>query len=283
MSRLSPAAQKKAIGDRLRANRNYAPLLEEMARCWRLNYAGEFHLDITPSIPNPNCRFGGELVPDKALKRWKPSNPKGYRRMFEERAKLVPVIRIRKHIAADSRGQTSSPTPRRSRSRASSAASSRSRSAIAICSSSTASDVAPLSVIITTLASRSYEWCVRNREYDNELELVFDVIRHMPDSIDTREIDGVLQWFIWNETTAGENFAEKWNRRPERAEAFFTWHVRFCADIAALPTVRGIDRLGEKLTNLFGQKPANDAIANITEQMSTARMTGNLRVTPKVA
>ena len=81
---------------------------------------------------------------------------------------------------------------------------------------------------------------------------------------------------------AGENFAEKWNRRPERAEAFFTWHVRFCADIAALPTVRGIDRLGEKLTNLFGQKPANDAIANITEQVSTARMTGNLRVAPKV-
>ena len=99
---LSPAAQKKAIGDRLRANGNYAPLLEEMPRCWRLNYADEFHMDITPSIPNPNCRFGGELVPDKTLKRWKPSNPKGYRRMFEERAKLVPVIRIRKHIAADS-------------------------------------------------------------------------------------------------------------------------------------------------------------------------------------
>jgi hypothetical protein len=279
---LSPAAQKKAIGDRLRVNRNYASLIEEMARCWRLNYAGEFHMDITPSIPNPNCRFGGELVPDKALKRWNPSNPKGYRRMFEERAKLVPVIRIRKHIAADSLGANVEPYPEavafKGILRRIVQIAKRHRDALFI----DRMDVAPLSVIITTLASRSYEWCVRNREYDNELELVLDVIQHMPDSIDTCEVDGVVQWFIWNETTAGENFAEKWNRRPERAEAFYTWHARFCADIAALPTIRGIDRLGEKLTDLFGQKPANEAIAKMVDRVSAARTTGNLRVAPKV-
>src|SRR3954453_6145699 len=33
----SPAALKKAIGDCLRANGNYAPLLKEMLRCWWLN------------------------------------------------------------------------------------------------------------------------------------------------------------------------------------------------------------------------------------------------------
>jgi hypothetical protein len=279
---LSPAAQKKAIGDRLKANGNYAPLVEEMPRCWRLNYAGEFHLDITPSIPNPNCRFGGELVPDKTLKKWKPSNPKGYRHVFEERAKLVPIIRIRKRIAADSLGANVEPYP------ASVAFKGILRRIVQIAKRHRDiffiddMDVAPLSVIITTLASRSYEWCVRNREYDNELELVLDVIEHMPDSIDTSEVEGVVQWFIWNETALGENFAEKWNRRPERAQAFFKWHARFCADIAALPAVRGIDRLGKKLTDLFGQKPANDAIANITEEVSTARTTGNLRVAPKV-
>jgi hypothetical protein len=279
---LSPAAQKKAIGDRLKANGNYATLVEEMPRCWRLNYAGEFHMDITPSIPNPNCRFGGELVPDKTLKRWKPSNPKGYRHVFEERARLVPIIRIRKHIATDSLGANVEPYP------ASVAFKGILRRIVQIAKRHRDiffidhMDIAPLSVIITTLTSRSYEWCVRNREYDNELELVLDVIGHMPDSIDSSEVEGVVQWFIWNETTLGENFAEKWNRHPERAQAFFKWHARFCADIAALPTVRGIDRLGKKLTDLFGQKPANDAIANITEEVSTARTTGNLRVAPKV-
>jgi hypothetical protein len=99
---VSPAALKKAIGDCLHGNGNYAPLLEEMPRCWRLNYANEFHMDITPSIRNPACLFGGELVPDRSLKIWKPSNPRVYRRLFEERAKLSPQIRFHTRIAADS-------------------------------------------------------------------------------------------------------------------------------------------------------------------------------------
>jgi hypothetical protein len=52
---ISPAALKKAIGDCLRANGNYAPNLEEMSRCWRLSYANEFHghhaVDPEPELP----------------------------------------------------------------------------------------------------------------------------------------------------------------------------------------------------------------------------------------
>lgn len=279
---ISPAAQKKAIGDRLRANGIYAALMEEMARCWRLNYAGEFHMDITPSIPNPNCRFGGELVPDRALKRWKPSNPKGYRGLFDERAKLMPIIRVRKRIAADSLHANVEPYPEpvglKGILRRIVQIAKRHRDV----SFSDRVDVAPLSVIVTTLLSRSYEWCVRNREYDNELELVLDVIMHMPDFIETRQVDGAVQRYLWNETTAGENFAEKWNCRPERAQAFYAWHGRLCADIAELPTVRGIDRLGAKLKGLFGDKPADDAIGGIVKRVSSARTAGNLRVAPKV-
>jgi len=137
-------------------------------------------------------------------------------------------------------------------------------------------------VIITTLVSRSYEWCVTNREYDNELELLFDVIRHMPDTIEIHPVHGGVQWFIWNETTAGENFAEKWNRRPARAEAFYAWHERFCSDLAQLEAVSGLDRLGEVLKGLFGSRPATAAIDSLTERVSAARRTGNLRVAPAV-
>ena len=75
----APGIVKKVIGDRLKLNGRYAPILEEMPRCWRLNYANEFHLDITPSIINPTCVHGGELVPDKKVREWCASNPKGYR------------------------------------------------------------------------------------------------------------------------------------------------------------------------------------------------------------
>lgn len=279
---ISPAALKKAIGDCLRANGNYARLLEEMPRCWRLNYANEFHLDITPSIPNPNCGFGGELVPDKTLKTWKASNPKGYKSLFDERAKLAPVIRLRKGIALDSARASVEPYPEaggfKGILRRIVQIAKRHRDIMFV----DEPDVAPLSVIVTTLASRSYEWCVTNREYNNELELLFDVVRHIPDTIVVRRVDGRDQWFIWNETTAGENFAEKWNRRPERAEAFYAWHRHFCFDLAQIEAVSGIDRLGDVLKGLFGSRPASAAIDSLTERVSTARRNGNLRVAPAI-
>jgi hypothetical protein len=239
-------------------------------------------MDITPSIPNPNCRFGGELVPDKTLKMWKASNPKGYKRLFEERAKLAPVIRLRKHVALDSARASVEPYPAaggfKGVLRRTVQLAKRHRDIMFV----DESDLAPLSVIITTLASRSYEWCVTNREYENELELLFDVIRHMPDTIEIRHVDGSVRWFIWNETTDGENFAEKWNRRPKRAQAFHAWHDRFCSDLAQLEAVSGLDRLGDILKSLFGSRPATAAIDSLTERVSTARRAGNLRVAPAV-
>ena len=77
----SPDALKRSLGARLRQNTRYTGLLEEKKRCWRLNYANEFHLDITPTIPNPACNNEGELLPDKPrvgaqLADWRETNPK---------------------------------------------------------------------------------------------------------------------------------------------------------------------------------------------------------------
>lgn len=280
--RISPAALKKAIGDCLRSNGNYAPLLEEMPRCWRLSYANEFHMDITPSIPNPGCQFGGELVPDKTLKEWKASNPQGYKRLFDHRAKLVPVIRLYERLAEDGMRASVEPYPEaggfKGILRRIVQIAKRHRDVMFVDNP----DLSPLSVIITTLASRSYEWCVTNREYDNELELLFDAIRHMTDTIELRRVDTYEQWFIWNETTQGENFAEKWNHRPECAKAFFDWHNRLSTDLTALELVKGFDRLGETLKTLFGPRPANAAIGTLTERVSAARRTGALRVAPAI-
>jgi len=44
--------------------------------------------------------------------------------------------------------------------------------------------------------------------------MLCDVVRHMPVWIETRFVEGRRQWFIRNETTSEENFAEKWNKDP---------------------------------------------------------------------
>jgi hypothetical protein len=84
------------------------------------------------------------------------------------------------------------------------------------------------------------------------------------------------------ESTAGENFAEKWNRDPARAEAFYAWHTRFCSDLAQLETLNGLDRLGSSLKSLFGSRPATAAVEHMTEKVSAARRAGTLSVAPSI-
>jgi len=131
------------------------------------------------------------------------------------------------------------------------------------------------------LASRSYEWCVTNRDYDNELDLLFDV-RHLPDSIEMRRVDGHDQWFIWNETTRARTLPRSGTagrRGPRLSSLGMPASARIWSD-----SKRSAARsAGDTLKSLFGSRPANAAIDTLTERVSTARRAGNLRVAPPSA
>jgi len=277
-----PGIVKKAIGDRLRTNGRYAPLLEEMPRCWRLSYANEFHLDITPSIVNPACSLGGELVPDKNAREWCASNPKGYKTLFEQRASLQPRLRlleasVEKRLRADIEPFPMSRGPKGIL-----------RRVVQILKRHRDHHfegdpvLAPISIVITSLASRSYEHCVLNSVFDDEFDLLCAVIRDMPRFIETQMVEGRQEWFIWNETTIGENFAEKWNRDARLARSFFAWHQRALADIEHLAAIDGLDRLTKSLSESFGPGPANRALARLSSDISAARAAGLLSVAPAV-
>ncbi|MBX5154153.1 nucleotidyltransferase [Rhizobium lentis] len=283
---VEPVVLKKAIGDRLKANGHYKPLLVEMARCWRLVYANEFHMDITPSIPNQSCNMGGELVPDRALKMWKPSNPKGYKALFLERVKLAPRFRVTKSLHTQDRARADiEPYPDQVRFKGllqRVVQILKRHRDVFVSVNEVDQSLSPISVLVTTLASQSYEYCVRTFIYDTELDLLFDVIRHMPDFIEARSVNGRMHWFVWNETTKGENFAEKWNADPKRAEVFFTWHARALNDISRLKDAEGLDGLKRHLGDAFGSGPAKAVIDAITNDISASRRAGTLGVAPRV-
>lgn len=279
-----PAAVKKAIGDRLKENATYAQLLEEKKRCWRLVYANEFHLDITPSIPNAQCRNGGELVPDRTLREWKETNPKGYRAAFERRAALVPTLRLARTVDEHAAKRADvEPFPEAARERG------------LLCRivqvakrhrdvhfDGRAAELAPISVILTTLIAWSYEACVRSRPYDTEYDVVVDVLRRMPDFIGNVLPDGAPGWFIPNETALGENFAERWNEDPRRARAFYAWHAKAVQDLEGLADQEGADRVRSLMEDAFGPRPVAKVFAAIEEQVARARGAGALRVAPVV-
>lgn len=80
--RLSPMHLYNLVHARLLEHEVYGPMVERRDRCVRLNYKGEFHLDIIPACPRPQYgNLHGELaivIPDCDQVRWINTNPKGF-------------------------------------------------------------------------------------------------------------------------------------------------------------------------------------------------------------
>ena len=278
---VGPGKVKAALGQRLREHGFYAGILEEKKRCWRLDYAGDFHLDVSPTIANELCFQGGELVPDKALADWHPTNPSGFRDLFRRRAALKP--RLLGRSFANARDGSAEPFP----------------SSVTLGAIlhrivqllkrhrdeyflHVKEEIAPISVIITTLAMRAYEQCVASQVFVDELDVVIETIRLMPYFIERIEVDRRLHYAIWNETTRGENFAERWNSEPNRAQAFFRWHATAFADFEALRDAVGMDVVRRQLTAALGDRIANRVMDRRIDAISQARRAGGLYAAPAI-
>jgi len=98
----------------------------------------------------------------------------------------------------------------------------------------------------------------------------------MPRFID---FDGNV-WTIPNETTQGENFAEKWNLKPALAEAFYAWHSVCVRDLENLLEIIGRDRLQKSLAEAFGPAAASSAMQPLAERVASDRVAGRLAVAP---
>lgn len=277
-----PSELKRIVGERLRENARYAGMLEEKKRCWRLNYAREYHLDISPTIINVECGNGGELVPDKKLREFKPTNPKGYKALFERRAALMPTLRARKAIMAEDRAGVE-PFPVHG------TAKGILRRTVQLLKrhrdvhfQDVVEEIAPISIIITTLAAQAYEYCVNNFPFDSELDVLVATIRMMPHFIDQPYVNGRRIYVVANETTIGENFADRWNTEPARAPAFYAWHAKALADFEALPELEGIDVLARNLGKSLGGSVVGKVVDARAEAVSRARISKKLYVAPAV-
>ena len=272
----APAHLKAVIGKRLRDHTYYASILKEKKRCWRLNYAGDFHLDISPTITNPNCLNGGELVPDRNLGDWHATNPRAYRALFDERAALVPTM-TQSIIAKQQDASTTEPFPVRQ------SVKGILRNTVQLLKRHrdleflhVKEEIAPISIIITTLAMQSYEMCVRRHTFADELQVLIDTIRLMPAFIARPLVNGHKIYAVWNETTEGENFAERWNEEPARVEAFYKWHSKALSDFESLRGLVGLDAIVKSMNDSLGDKLVMRTINRRFDALNEGRNTGAL-------
>jgi hypothetical protein len=104
----------------------------------------------------------------------------------------------------------------------------------------------------------------------------------MPVFIEADDRGGEQRWHVWNETTDGENFAEKWNEEPDRAAAFFEWQSQVLRDIERLVEIDGLDQLKKSLSTTLGPQPVSKAFSAMTNTVSQARTAGALRMASAV-
>lgn len=215
----------------------------EHNRCWRLQYSDEveFHLDTLPSIPEElsgllRVRALG-VVPrvadlavaitdkrdpnyEKISTLWPSSNPRGFAAWFEQRAALgrrvaANELAIRATVEDVPPYEWKTPLQR--------SIQLLKRHRDVMFSDPKVADLAPISMIITNLAARSYEG-----ETDLWLALK-NIVEKMPDFINPA-------WpRVPNPADPAEDYADKWSRDSRLEESFWGWHAEVKRDIEMLP------------------------------------------------
>ena len=258
-SRANPAEVKRIVGERLRDHDTYRKMLREKNRCWRLVYAGEFHMDIIPGIPDPQGQTETALlVPDRALRCWKETDPKGYAAWFLARAKIT--IFAKEAIRAEVEPAPSQPDEQR-----------RLPLQVIVQLLKRHRDLmfvddedAPISIIITTLAAHAYDGA------QSTVGALSGVIERMPRCI-TRTNTGAA--FVQNPVNALENFADKWTTHPRRERCFFEWIDKARHDLKGLETAR-LPNIRNPLSCWVGQRAATRAIKDYGQAIQRKRSTG---------
>lgn len=266
----------RLVGDRLREHATYREMLAPINRGWRLNYANEFHLDITPAVPDMALGNGAVLVPDRELKCWKESHPKGYATWFDGIAaiEVLQAPRDRRLIKADVEPLPEE-VPFHGPLRRIVQVMKRHRDNAYLGKPAAEWCNAPISIIITTLATQAFQRIARQVRYIDEFELLQAVVRTMPTFI-TVGGDGKL--WVPNPVNPYENFAEKWNAYPERATAFGEWHAQFQRDADALAAAEGLPEVKRLLARMLGDETAVRVLKQYNDRMNANRGAGGLTV-----
>ncbi len=260
---------KRMVGDRLKSHDTYAGMLDEMDRCWRLDYANEFHMDILPAIPQEFMHDTSILIPDKRLDDiWHPSNPKGYGAWFRKRMEVV--FRQRRVALAEAKAAHIEDVPEwevRTPLQRAVQILKRHRDV----EFKDDLDDRPISIIITTLAAHAY-----NNEED-VYEALINIVNNMPLFIQSR---GGVTW-VPNPVNPDENFADKWAYEPQRETKLKHWLQKVRADMQNAIGAKGIHLLAEQMSPSFGSDAVGRTITAMGAATYAERKAGNLYITPQ--
>ena len=264
ISHFSHTPQKiyQELKRRLMEHETYKGMLEAKKRCIRLNYSGDFHMDILPGIQEYEWDEDRLCVPDRELGTWVSSNPRGYAKWFIDRANTVKVSLLEKAIRAENlpadNFKYKKPLQR------------------AVQLIKRYRDVyfqkddtyKTSSIILTTIAGIYY----------NGQESIFDTIEGIVNQIQAN-VSGFQQRLkVLNPVNDQEDFTDKWDAEPEYYEAFKAFAVHLYNEWQDLKQEHGVLNEGRILKGLFGDDTFVNAQRMQTELLESYRNQGDIGV-----
>ncbi len=287
---------KQAVGNRLKANETYKNMLdEEGRRCWTLMYSdsANYHMDILPSLV---CN-GYDTVLEKAFsatvldknyeslairitdnqqnnyytdtvaENWMKSNPFGYGGWFFNAA---DVSTLRKSMMLS---EAVNPVPKHSKEKLPL------QRVVQILKRHrdmmfNGDEHKPISIIITTLASRAYD------KETSIIDALTNVVANMRTYIESRydpNTGKVVKW-IPNPVNSEENFADKWEEHPQREKNFYKWLDQVNFDIQTIVQKRGLQYIAESMKKPFGEQAVTKTFSTLGERTLNLRESGVLKM-----
>lgn len=197
--------------------------ITEKKRCWQVVYKNSrsFHMDIIPSVDEETYIAITDKNDDDRSYEYIGSNPKGYIAWFNSR-KLVRYKAIREAYELENkqykfRAEVEPIREYKLKTPLQKAIQILKRHRDIMFKDDT-ENCAPISIIITTIAAQLYQ------NEDNIYDTLKNILEGAPSFINSCKRNG--GYFIENPSYTGkekENFAEKWNKHADRADAFFEW------------------------------------------------------------
>jgi hypothetical protein len=253
----NPMAVYDMVYERLAQNGKLVEKIEKKYRCIRLNYSGDFHLDVIPAVPDPTRRPGETRlwIPDIELKEWWPSDPKGFVAWFEKQIRFWEKRAFSERVTANVEPLRQPQSP-----------DTKSPLKLAVQLLKRWRDVkfegregiAPSSIVLTTLAGK-----------------LFRGEAHPTDAI-MNILDGIARWAqrepirFQNPSNETEWFTNKWDADPEMYEIFLEEVAEFRVRWERLLTKRGLPEKIAELKRLFQEAPVTNAVGKFAEARRTA-------------
>ncbi|MDD5678843.1 MAG: nucleotidyltransferase [Kiritimatiellae bacterium] len=262
-----PMVVRRLVAQRLKESADYKRMLnEEKSRCLRLDYSnGEnFHLDIIAAKFAPETSPTGTslLVPDRNIRNWTPSDPKGYIAWFEEQKKIRVMEKGLMRLSNVEPIPDQHELPHKAPLQVCIQLLKRNRDLVF----KDKPKLAPISIIITTLAAKVY-----NHEAEVE-DALMGIVQNLHNGFDATE----PFYRVENPTNRGENFADKWQKHPELKDAFFAWLRNLRADVVTLSNSCDFQKSSILLEHLVGRASRDGAIRRHAVELNEGLAKGGL-------